>query len=270
MVKRAFSLILAFTLLIFTSAPHLRASDAAVYVEGRMSACRAELKDGVSYIPLRDFCRERGINVGWDKKTRSAVVMGENTVAVFKDKSPVMFIFEQGINIKNPCFIENGAFYVPAKSLGVIFDKSVVWDCSRRAVCFGGADINGAGTDGTQDDLYWLSRIISAESAGEPEEGKIAVGNVVLNRVKSPDFPNTVYGVIFDEKYGTQFTPVASGTVYCEPTAESVDAAKRCLAGEKCAENCLYFFNPKISTAQKWIVENRVFCKSIGDHDFYF
>ncbi|MBQ7624375.1 MAG: cell wall hydrolase [Clostridia bacterium] len=270
-MKRALGLFTALTILIFTFAPPARASDAAVYVEGVRSACRAVLKDGVSYIPLRDFCRERGINVGWDKKTRSAVVMGENTVAVFKDKSSVLFIFEQGINVKYPCFIEKGAFYVLARSLGVIFDKSVAWDGSRRAVCFGGAaGANGAGTGETRDDLYWLSRIISAESAGEPMEGKIAVGNVVLNRVKSPDFPDTVYGVIFDDNYGTQFTPAALGTVYVEPTAESVDAARRCLAGENVAETCLYFFNPKISTAQKWIVENRVFCKSIGDHDFYY
>ena len=67
------------------------------------------------------------------------------------------------------------------------------------------------------DEVLWLSRIIIAESRGESLLGQIAVGNVVLNRVKSRDFPNTIYGVIFDRKYGVQFTPVANGTIYNTP-----------------------------------------------------
>lgn len=53
-------------------------------------------------------------------------------------------------------------------------------------------------------DYYWLSRIISAESQGEPLEGQIAVGNVVLNRVESDQFPDTIAGVVFDQKYAVQ------------------------------------------------------------------
>ena len=53
-------------------------------------------------------------------------------------------------------------------------------------------------------DLYWLSRIISAEAKGEPLAGQIAVGNVVLNRTRSAAFPNTVKDVIFDKKYGAK------------------------------------------------------------------
>ncbi len=258
------------TLFIFitSSSVPLRAASAEVFVDGKLSGCRAVLHEGVSYLPVRGFCGERGINVGWDKRTRSAVLMYDDNIAVFKDKSSVMYVFEQGINIKSPCFIENGAFYVPARSLGILFDKNVSWDAERRAVFFGKSFAKGGGKE--EDDLYWLSRIISAESAGESMEGKTAVGNVVLNRVKSPDFPDSVYGVIFDKNYGTQFTPVALGTVYNEPTPESVEAAKRCLKGETTAHDCLYFFNPRLSTAQGWIVENRVFCMTLGNHDFYY
>ena len=269
-MKRIAAAFLTLALVLLPAITSFNASNAEVYLNGEMSSCKARLYGGYAYIPLRDFCRERGLDVGWDKKTRSAVIMGDGFIVVYKDKSCIMNIFEQKLNIKSPCFIENGTFFVPARSLGTIFKTEVSWDDEHRAVCFGKAPSFENTKEGENDELYCLSRIISAESAGEPMEGKIAVGNVVLNRVKSPDFPNTVYDVIFDRNYGTQFTPVALGTVYCEPTNESVEAARRCLEGESSADNCLYFFNPEISTAQGWIVNNRVFCKSLGHHDFYF
>ena len=65
----------------------------------------------------------------------------------------------------------------------------------------------------SEDDLYWLSRIIEAESKGEPMEGKIAVGNVIINRRESPDFPDSIYEVIFEKTSGKyQFTPVKNNT----------------------------------------------------------
>ena len=59
-------------------------------------------------------------------------------------------------------------------------------------------------TSYSENDLYWLSRIIEAEASGESFSGKIAVGNCVLNRVKSSEFPNTIYDVIFDKNHGVQ------------------------------------------------------------------
>lgn len=120
-----------------------------------------------------------------------------------------------------------------------------------------------------EDELYWLSRIIHAEAQGEPYEGKVAVGNVILNRIKSKDFPNTVYGVVFDVQYGyTQFSPVIDGSIYNTPNEESIRAAKAALNGERPVGDALYFLNPKKAT-NFWIVENRKFFMTIGDHDFY-
>jgi N-acetylmuramoyl-L-alanine amidase len=115
--------------------------------------------------------------------------------------------------------------------------------------------------------VYWLSRIISAESGGEPLEGKIAVGNVVLNRVKSPDFPNTIYGVIYDTAGGIQFEPVANGTVNNVPDPDSVLAAKLCLDGASVAGGSLFFLNPSLATSF-WITENRTKVAAIGSHVF--
>ncbi|SCY01755.1 cell wall hydrolase [Alkaliphilus peptidifermentans] len=120
------------------------------------------------------------------------------------------------------------------------------------------------------DDLYWLSRIIHAEAQGEPYKGKVAVGNVVLNRVKSDEFPNSIYGVVFDKQHGyTQFSPVIDGTIYNTPNSESIEAAKEALNGAKPVGDVLYFLNPRKST-NFWIVENRKFFTTIADHDFYY
>lgn len=118
------------------------------------------------------------------------------------------------------------------------------------------------------EDLYWLSRIISAEARGESFTGQIGVGTVVLNRVRSKEFPNTVKGVVFDRKYGTQFTPVANGSIYNTPTQSAVVAAKMCLDGYTLSNSVLYFLNPSIATSS-WIQNNRKYAFRVGNHEFY-
>lgn len=119
------------------------------------------------------------------------------------------------------------------------------------------------------DKIFWLSRIIHAEAQGETYIGKVAVGNVVLNRVVSDKFPNTIYGVIFDKQYGhTQFSPVLDGSIYNTPNKDSVKAAMEALDGERPAEEALYFLNPRKAT-NFWIVRNREFLLTIEGHDFY-
>lgn len=125
-----------------------------------------------------------------------------------------------------------------------------------------------SGTNIDDDAVFWLARIISAESKGESLEGQIAVGNVVLNRVKSPEFPNTIYGVIFDDRWGGQFEPVRNGTIYLDPTAQSIQAAKQCLSGVNNIGNCLYFLAPDLAQ-NFWIPQNREYVTTIGCHDFY-
>ena len=119
------------------------------------------------------------------------------------------------------------------------------------------------------DDLYWLARIIEAEAKGESYNGKVAVGNVILNRVKSKDFPNTVYNVIF-EYFGNipQFSPVQEGTIYNTPSKESINAAKDAINGSRPVGDATYFFNPS-KAAGSWIVKNKTYISTIGGHAFY-
>ena len=113
-----------------------------------------------------------------------------------------------------------------------------------------------------------MSRVISAESRGEPLLGKLAVGTVVLNRVASEEFPDTIYDVIFDRKWGVQFAPVANGTIYDDPTEESVLAARLVLDGARAAGDSLYFLAPDL-TNNHWIMENQTHVTTIGCHWFY-
>ena len=128
---------------------------------------------------------------------------------------------------------------------------------------------NTNSTYGNYDDaVYWLSRIIEAESGGEPFKGKVAVGEVILNRVKSDEFPDTIWSVIFDDKFGIQFEPVANGTIYNTPSNESIEAAKTALNGSNYVGNCLYFLNPKVAEST-WITKNREYYTTIANHEFY-
>ena len=116
--------------------------------------------------------------------------------------------------------------------------------------------------------MSWLSRIIYAESGGESITGQIAVGNVILNRVKSSQFPDTVEGVIFDRKDAVQFEPVGNGRVYQTPSAQSVEAAKRALDGENVIGSALYFYAPALSQGV-WINASCTYQQTIGCHRFY-
>ena len=118
------------------------------------------------------------------------------------------------------------------------------------------------------EDLYWLSRIISAESRGESIEGKLAVGTVVMNRTDHKNYPDTIKGVVFDDKYAVQFTPTANGSIYYDPTDESIFAAKIILEGYRIDEEIIYFVDTKVSP-NSWVELNNKFVFKIGCHSFF-
>ena len=169
------------------------------------------------------------------------------------------------------CRMIGGTLYVPIRAAARAFDARVIWNDSSRSVDI----VDNGGVCAAADEIYWdgsvlwLSRLIYAESRGEPLLGKIAVGNVVMNRVDSNLFPNTIYGVIFDKKYGIQFTPVATGAIYNNANEECIRAAKMVLEGTSVNNGVLYFVNPRIAS-NSWVQNNRRFAFVIGNHHFYY
>ena len=114
-----------------------------------------------------------------------------------------------------------------------------------------------------ETDLYYLSHLIYCESGNQTLEGKIAVGNVVLNRTISPAFPNSICDVIFQRN---QFYSDDDPLLHRTPNSESVVAAKLCLEGAQVLPTALWF-NRTITNS--WASKNRVYITTIGAHDFY-
>lgn len=228
--------------------------------------------DDVTYVPLRAFSELMGTeSVEWDAKSRTATVKKYNMTAKIKENSSYIEASGRYFKLTSPLKNINDRIFLPIRVASKLFSTEVDWDSNTRTVVLKSTNKDFVrGSDFySEKDLYWLSRIISAEAKGEPLAGKIAVGNVVLNRVESKSYPDTVYGVIFDRKHGTQFSPVSIGTIYEKPTEESVIAAKICLEGYSVSDAVLFFMNPRIAT-NNWISKNRPFAFSIGNHDFYY
>ena len=123
---------------------------------------------------------------------------------------------------------------------------------------------SGGGGGGSRDgDVYLLARIISAEARGEPYNGQVAVGAVVLNRVRHPSFPAPLSGVIYQPD---AFTAVSDGQ-FDQPIAESAyRAAQDALNGSDPSGGALYYFNPATATSA-WIW-SRPMIVTIGNHRF--
>lgn len=114
-----------------------------------------------------------------------------------------------------------------------------------------------------ESESYLLGRLVHGEARGEPYVGKVAVAAVVLNRVKSPLFPNTIAGVIYQTG---AFDAVLDGQINLTPDEDSLRAARDALAGWDPSGGCLYYYNPVTST-NDWIWTRQVQL-SIGKHNF--
>lgn len=127
--------------------------------------------------------------------------------------------------------------------------------------------VSRGGYSVTNRELDLLERVVMAEAGGEPYEGQIAVVNVIMNRVASKSYPNTVSGVIFQKG---QFTPAINGRIWKMKPSESVKKAVReALGGKRVVEkDVLYFLNPDIATDHT-IPRTKKFVKRIGRHAFY-
>jgi len=114
-------------------------------------------------------------------------------------------------------------------------------------------------------DVQLMARAINGEARGEPYEGQVAVGAVILNRVKDSRFPNTISGVIYQPG---AFTAVADGqiNVAIEEGSTVYKAAKDAMNGWDPTSGCVYYFNPNTAT-NKWIW-SRPLVKTIGKHRF--
>lgn len=147
-------------------------------------------------------------------------------------------------------------------SLIIIFLISMIfllWLCGNQG------ENNVYAQASNTSDIQLMARAINGEARGEPYEGQVAVGAVILNRVKSSQFPNTIAGVIYQSG---AFTAVSDGQIN-SPISESstvYKAARDAMNGWDPTGGCIYYFNPNTAT-NKWIW-SRPLVKTIGKHRF--
>jgi len=216
------------------------------------------LIDGITYVQYEDYLNilslEKKIDFDININTDYNCVIANDRYLYYGDCA---------------VYIDNN-LYLPIRILSKVFNSVIEWDGSQKKVSV--TTETGTLENGeiyyNYDDVYWLSRIICAESDSESFEGKLAVGTVIMNRVAAEQFPDDIYSVIFDSEYGIQFTPAKTNRIYTVPDEECVIAAKICLDGYRTDPGILYFIDESIAV-NKWVPENRMYLFTIGCHDFY-
>ena len=124
-------------------------------------------------------------------------------------------------------------------------------------------NVEAASDSSSTSDLQLMARAINGEARGEPYEGQVAVGAVILNRVKSSQFPNTIAGVIYQKG---AFTAVSDGQINLTPNQTAYNAARDALNGWDPSYGSIYYFNP--STATNAWIWSRPHVVTIGKHRF--
>lgn len=168
--------------------------------------------------------------------------------------------------------VSNNSVFLPSNAVKRIFGVSISSEDDEASLDYSSMDLIKGDSyfyDVTYnpDTVYWLSHIINAESDNQPLAGMIGVGNVVLNRVNSKSYPDTVFEVVFDIQNSRQFDPVSDGTIGRNVYELPMIATYLCLEGYNTVEDSLFFINPIIGVEEGFY--GYEFVKTIGDHDFY-
>ena len=228
---------------------------------------------GTVFISARSLCELFGTTeFFWDEDEATLTVHYGGKEAIVTEHECAYTVEGIQYMFAQPAVTVDGRMYVPIRFAQSLFGATVEWDEQNYNVVLRVSNYTVPAQYKNPyyqaEEILWLSRIVYAESRGESDAGKLAVANVILNRVRSPQFPNTILEVIFDRKFGVQYTPTINGAIYNTPNRASIMAAKRALHGQNNIGASLYFFNPRIASTN-WIARNRTYYATIGNHAFY-
>ena len=242
-----------------------------VSIGGKTLSVKGIEINGVAYLPFRSAGNMiAGSSYSYNSSTRTSTLRAPGLEITATDGNYVTYANGRVLFNTTPCVImSDGRLYIPvsvfAKAVGMsvgVFNGNIRLTGSFKP-------LTHADNFYREDEVFWLARIIHAESRGEPLLGQIAVGSVVMNRVKSSYYPNTIYSVIFDRKYGVQFSPILDGSIYNTPGYTSTLAAKIALEGYDVTGGAFFFLAPELATSS-WIPQTRKYAFTVGGHDFYF
>jgi N-acetylmuramoyl-L-alanine amidase len=219
-----------------------------------------ESENGLT-LPLRYVSETLGADVSWDSDSRTATVSRDGSLKICHG-TIVNNTMMAPLNFFADMFNAQTTFSDKLKLIIINTDGGAVSEKVALALL---PSYNGY----SREDLNWLAKIVEAEAQGESYASKLGVASVIINRRDSGKYPSTVKGVIFDNKYGVQFTPTANGAVYNNPSAPSFIAALEALEGRNNAPKTLFFMNPDLATSN-WIAANRQYAFTIGGHSYYY
>lgn len=219
--------------------------------------------NGTPYAPVCDFLSAAGLTASTDLSNGVYTVTADG-IKICASDGDIYFTFNgRYLLAVDGVFVQSGQVCLPVEALAKCLGISVSWDRAAWQITASadGIDLLESGdTFYGETDVYWMSRVIYAEAGNQSLLGQIAVGNVVMNRVASDEFPgqDDVYDVIFAKN---QFEVVINGMIYMEPSDSAVIAAKLALEGYDVTDNSTYF-------ATFFFGEGYECVKWIGDHCF--
>jgi hypothetical protein len=209
------------------------------------------LRDGVLYASASELGTHFGSEIRWLDVAKLAVIQigdhyysfGANTASALMDQNE--------IQLSQPTLMEDNLLYVPLDDLmrwygatGTWMPDALTYALNSPAFQYDESEVKVPTY--SDEDLLWLARIVDVETGDATVFKRMAIANVVLNRVKSERFPNTIYEVIFQSG---QFPPSKRESfLTLTPKMNSVIAAKRALEGENNIETCLFFNNRPFSS----------------------
>lgn len=226
------------------------------------------LQKGTTYVALDVLAQqlEPSAQITWDGSTVT-VVTDQLTMTA---KVGQLYVVANGRYLYVPETVQltqADQAAVPLRVAAKAFGAEVGYDAATgvATITSGSGTILPGDSFYNQEDLFWLSRVIYRESGNQSLEGQMAVGNVVLNRVADPAFPDTVEGVLAQKN---QFTTYKSGVLRkTEPSATSTIAAKLVLDGGVVKETRgALFFD---CNSNSWAARNKQLIATFGDHNFY-
>ena len=264
--------------------------ETTIWLDGEpLQSVEYEVLNGVCYVTVRSFVsmldpeamvEEEGgvvtVNAATVIEVVDAAEDGESTANVVEETlnltawADAFFIVanDRYLYAEDGLILLNGSIAAPVRVMAKVFNLAVNYDSEAQTVLLDhqeGADaylVRGAWFY-NNDTLYWLSRIINAECGNQPLDGQLAVGNVIMNRLADPRFPDNIYDVLFQKN---QFTPASTGSIMKEPNEASVIAAKLVMDGAQVVPNALFFNRAgQVCYASR----TRDYVTTIGAHAFY-
>lgn len=245
--------------------------DSSLRIDGAFASADVQKtqQNGVTYVALAPMALalESNAQIGWDATSKIVTVYTEKLTLTAQVGEQYVVANGRYLYLPDGVQMVDDKVTVPLSLLTKAFDAALSWDAATSTVLVtrGNGGLLAGDEFYNQDDLFWLSRVIFAESGNQSLHGKMAVGNVVMNRVASPIFPGSVQQVLAQKN---QFTTYRSGKLAQRtPNAGSVVAAKLVLDGGVVAETegALYFDCSRNS----WASRNKTCITVLGAHSFY-